>query len=407
MYTIDRIPTICRSFFRPHRNNFDKPAWPHFWGLVLAMAMATEHTVERLNAMLRNHTHRTNDGEFLWRSDWDEAWVIRAIALDTLKRLYRKGEPLYLILDDTQTLKRAKKMDAVGKLYHHSTGKYGTGHTILKACLYYRGVTIPWGSWLYVKKEHVAKLKLQFAKLTELAAEAIRQANLPEDLKTTVLFDAYYLCPTVVQAVHDRGWHYIGVGKSNRRFQVKGQSHRLSGYGPNVLRRSGEWIKITGLKKAHSYRVAERVGRLKKLGEVKVVFSRRRGDPKPIALVTDDLSRPARKVVADYLRRWSIELLIKDEKQHLGLGAYRVLRYQAVVRHLHLVDVAHACLTHLGLKTQRAQGQKKAKRVLRLPPIRQLKADLQRIVWREAVSDVVKVSHERPVLRRLEKLLAA
>jgi hypothetical protein len=407
MYTIDRIPALGRSFFRPHRKNFDKPAWSHFWGLVLAIAMATEHTVERLNALLRNHTHRTNDGEFLWRSHWDESWVIREIALDTLRRLYRKGEPLYLIVDDTQTLKRAKRMDAVGKLYHHASGKYGCGHTILKACLYYRGVTIPWGSWLYVKKEHVARLKLPFTKLTELAAAAVRQANLPKDLKVTVLFDAYYLCPTVVQAVHDRGWHYIGVGKSNRRFQVKGLSHRLSRYGPNVLHRSGEWMKISGLKKAHSYRVAERVGHLRKLGEVKVVFSRRRGDPKPIALVTDDLSRPARTVVADYLRRWSIELLIKDEKQHLGLGAYRVLRYQAVVRHLHLVDAAYACLTHLGLKTQRAQGQKKAKRVLRLPPIRQLKADLQRIVWREAVNDVVRISHERPVLRRLEKLLAA
>jgi SRSO17 transposase len=112
-------------------------------------------------------------------------------------------------------------------------------------------------------------------------------------------------------------------------------------------------------------------------------------------------------VVADYLRRWSIELLIKDEKQHLGLGAYRVLRYRAVVRHLHLVDAAYACLTHVGLKAQRAQGQKKTKRVLRLPPIRQLKADLQRAVWNEAVKDVVKASHERPVLRRLEKLLAA
>ena len=102
-----------------------------------------------------------------------------------------------------------------------------------------------------------------------------------------------------------------------------------------------------------------------------------------------------------------IELLIKDEKQHLGLGAYRVLRYRAVVRHLHLVDAAYACLTHLGLKAQREQGQDHAKNVLRLPPIRQLKADLQRTVWREAVNDVVKVSHERPVLRRLKKLLAA
>jgi SRSO17 transposase len=407
MVTIGRIPTLFRSFFQPRRRHFRKQAWPHFYGLVLAIAMATEHTVERLNALLRLHTHRTNDGEFLWRSEWDESWVLREIALDTLKRLRRKGEPIYFILDDTQTLKRAKKMDAVGKLYHHATGKYGTGHTILKACLYYHGVTIPWGSWLYVKKEHAPQLKRRFTKLTELAAEAVRQANLPEASKVTVLFDAYYLCPTVVRAVLARGWDYIGVGKSNRRFQVGGESHRLSRYGPNVLRRSGQWSRITGLQKTHAYRVAERIGHLKKLGEVKVVFSCRRGDRKPIALVTNALSRPARKVVADYLRRWSIELLIKDEKQHLGLGAYRVLRYRAVVRHLHLVDAAYACLTHLGLKAQREQGQDHAKNVLRLPPIRQLKADLQRTVWREAVNDVVKVSHERPVLRRLEKLLVA
>jgi SRSO17 transposase len=250
MFTIDRIPTVCQPFSRPARGALTKRAWPHFWGLVMAIAMGTAHTVERLNALRRKATHRTNDGEFLWRSVWDESWVLRAIALDTLKRLHREGEPLYFILDDTQTLKRAKKMEAVGKLYHHATGTYGTGHTVLKACLYYRGVTIPWGSWL-------------------------------------------------------------------------------------------------------------------------------------------------------------IELLIKDEKQHLGLDAYRVLRYRAVVRHLHLVDAAYACLTHVGLRAQRAQGHKDAKRVLRLPPVRQLKSDLQRIVWREAVNDVVKVSHERPVLRRLEKLLAA
>mgnify|MGYP005853519915 CR=1 FL=1 len=407
MLTIDRIPTVCQSFFRPHRQSLGKRAWPHFWGLVLAMAMAAEHTVERLNALLRNHTHRTNDGEFLWRSVWDESWVLRQIALDTLKRLYRKGESLYFILDDTQTLKRAKKMEAVGKLFHHATGKYGMGHTILKACLYYRGVTIPWGSWLYVKKEHASKLKRSFRKLTELAADAVRQANLPDGMPVTVMFDAYYLCPTVTEAVLARGWHYIGVAKSNRRFALDGRSHRLSRYGSNVLRRSGRWNKIAGLKGRRDYRVAERIGHLKKLGKVKVVFSRRRGEGSVIALVTADLKRPARRVVADYLRRWSIELLIKEEKQHLGLGAYRVLRYRAVVRHLHLVDAAYACLTHLGLKTYGAQGHDKTKNVLRLPPIRQLKADLQRVAWREAVNDVAKVSHERPVLRRLEKLLAA
>ena len=149
-------------------------------------------------------------------------------------------------------------------------------------------------------------------------------------------------------------------------------------------------MKITGLRKTHTYRVAERIGSLKKPGDVKIVFSRRRGDRQSVALVTKDRARPARRVVADYWRRWSIERLIKDEKQPLGLGAYRGLRYRAVVRHLHLVDVAYACLTHLGLKTQGAQGSSKRQRVRRLPPIRRLKADLPRAPWNAAVKDVAR-----------------
>jgi hypothetical protein len=139
---------------------------------------------------------------------------------------------------------------------------------------------------------------------------------------------------------------------------------------------------------------------------VKVVFSKRKGESKIVALVTDDLRATARKVVADYLKRWAVELLIKDEKQQLGLGDYRVLRYQAVVRHLHLVDCAYGCLTHLALKELGAQG-KKNKRVLPRPPISQLKTRMRQMIWQDAVEELIQTSHEKAVIRRLEKLLAA
>jgi hypothetical protein len=231
-------------------------------------------------------------------------------------------------------------------------------------------------------------------------------------LKITVLFDAYYLCPTVARACAERGWHYIGVGKSNRCFtpapgKGDGTVKKLGKYGRNVLRRQGVWRTIEGLKSAQRYRVAERLGRLRGLGGVKVVFSRRRGERKTVALVTNDCRASA--VVRAYLKRWAIELLIKDEKQHLGLGDYRVKRYRAVVRHLHLVDAAYACLTHLALDEHHgAQGDKQTKhKPLHLPPISRLKSAMRQRLWREAVEDVVKVSHERPVIRRLEKLMAA
>jgi SRSO17 transposase len=333
---------------------------------------------------------------------------MQQIALDMLRSLFtKKDKHLFFIIDDTQTLKRAKKMEAVGKLHHHATGKYGTGHTILKVCLYYRGVTIPWASLLYIKKEHADKLQIPFYKLTELAGQVIREAALPEKFKVTVLFDAFYLCPNVVNACKEQKWHYIGVGKSNRWFTVGSMKRKLVKYGRNVLHNSGVWCNVTGLRKTKKYRLAERIGKLSKLGTVKIVFSRRKGENKHIALVSDDLRASMKTIVAYYLKRWSIEMLIKDEKQHLGLGDYRVKRYRAVVRHLHLVDCAYACLTHVGIKTYRAQGQNKSKNVLRLEPISKLKDGMRRIVWQENIQDVIKYSHEKPVICRLEKLLAA
>jgi hypothetical protein len=408
MITIGRIPQMMQPFFKTVQDHFARPAWKHFWGLVLAMTVACGSTVQRLAKLLRNATHRTNHGEFLWRSDWNESCVLQEIALDTLRRLHSKDAgPCYLIIDETQTLKRGKKMAGVRKLYHHATKTYGTGHTMVKACLYYRGVTIPWATALCLSKKDARKLGEVFQTQTGLAAHIIRHADLPQNVHVTVLFDSYYLCDVVADACRARGWHYIGVGKSNRNFTVDGQKKKLDAYGRNVLARAGQWRRVQGLRKSGTYRLASRVGFMKHLGEVKVVFSRRRNERKIVALVTDDLGARVTSIVGDYLKRWAIELLIKDEKQQLGLGDYRVLRYRAVVRHLHLVDIAYACLTRLALDGRDVQGQCKKQKVLRLPPISQLQARMRQVVWQETIEEVIKDSHEKRVIRRLEQLLVA
>ena len=408
MVTIGNIPKRLQSFFKPLMEHLSDRAWPHFWGLVMAITVTHGATIDHLAKALRGSTHRTNHGEFLWRSHWNESVVMQNIAVDMLRTLFnKKDRKLFFILDESQILKRAKVMDGVGKVHLHSTNTYAKGHMVLKVCLYYRGVTIPWGSWLYIKKEHAPKLHLPFRTLTELAAEAIESTVLPCQFKVTVLFDCFYLCPVVVKACKQRKWHYIGIARANRNFTVAGVSRRLGNYGKNVLRNSGQWFTIKGMRTTKVYRLAERTGTMKRLGRVKVVFARRKGDRQYRALVTDNINISVKLMVADYLKRWAIELLIKDQKQHLGLGDYRVLRYRAVVRHLHLVDIAYACLTHMGIKACRAQGQNKYNKVLRLEPVSKLKERMRRIVWQENVKNVIKYSHEKPVIRRLEKLLAA
>jgi hypothetical protein len=409
MITIGKIPQKVKPFFKPIQSTVSAHVYAYYCSLVVALCISHGSTIERLVELLRGSPHRTNHGEFLWRSAFDEMAVIQTQALAMLKRLYKKGcKDCLLIIDDTQTIKRAKKMQAVGKIHHHATGKYCMGHTILKACLYYRGVTIPLGSWLYIKKEHAGDLKIPFKKLTELAGDVVRNADIPKKFNVTVLFDAFYLCPAVVNACKERKWRYIGVGKSNRWFTANGRKHKLGAYGKNLLNRTGHWYNLRGLRKTGRYKLVQRIGTMNKLGSVKVVFSKRRNDRTVIALVTNDLRLSMKKIVSRYLKRWAIEVMIKEQKQHLGLGDYRVWRYRAIVRHLSLVDSAYACLTHVGLNDQHAQGNKNdTKDMLSVRPISQLKARMHQIIWHQEVQNVIKYSHEKPVIRRLEKLLAA
>lgn len=409
MITIGKIPQKVKTFFKPTKNNVSAHVYCYYCNLVIAICISHGSTINRLVKLLRNSTHRTNHGEFLWRSEFGEMDVVKDQADGILKRLYKKGcKDCLLIIDDTQTIKRAKKMQAVGKIHHHATGKYCMGHTIVKACLFYRGITIPLGSWLYVKKEHAKELGVPFKKLTELAGEIILDAEIPDKFDVTVLFDAFYLCPTVVNACRKRRWRYIGVSKSNRWLTVNSFKHKVGKYGSNILSRTGRWYSIKGLRKTSSYKLAQRVGMMNKLGIVKVVFSKRRNDRTVIALVTNDIRSSMKKVVSRYLKRWAIEVMIKEQKQHLGLGDYRVWRYRAIVRHLCLVDSAYACLTHIGIDSQRAQGHKNDTRnMLLLPPISQLKTRMHQIVWYQEVQNVIKVSHDKKVISRLEKLLAA
>ena len=94
MLTIGTIPAKVKSFFRPLHAGFTRPAWSHFWRLLLALCVVHGAAIDRLVRAMRSPCHRTKHGEFLWKSRWNHAWVVQAIALDTLKRLRRKGQEM-------------------------------------------------------------------------------------------------------------------------------------------------------------------------------------------------------------------------------------------------------------------------------------------------------------------------
>ena len=414
MPRIARFPYFGKRFFRHIRKVIGCCHFAHFWRLVVALAaMQGRRSLVRIQKLFGDRRTRQAIAHFLTQAEWDAPEVLRQTARERLQQLgYRPGDAVYLVIDDTQKRKRGKLMAAVSKIFLHAEGVYAQGHTILGCALVYRGVVIPCRVSLWAPQEFCEASRSEpepadrvaFRKLTELAAEAVGAELLPPEARGIVLFDAYYLCPTVTEACRERGFRWISVGKKNRNFFPDGRprdKRKLGRYAANVLRREGRRTNVQG----QSYRLAERVGWLSKAGRVKLVFSRRKRERTWVALVTNETRWSAKTVLSHYLCRWGIEVFFKMSKQHLGLGDYQLLRYRGIERYLCLVLIAYLLLTHLAIDEADAQAKTRRQAELRLPSIPQLQQQLRSRLWDDVIRTWETGTRYRAAARKIKEVI--
>ena len=122
------------------------------------------------------------------------------------------------------------------------SGKNIRGHQFVTAVLRIKGHIIPWGIRLYVKKEDCRLLGCDFRKTTQLTADLIEEFQPPEGVKVIVLFDSYYLCPTVVKACRKRQFHFVSTLKSNRNLFRNGRKLKTGIYSKNLFRRQPRYM---------------------------------------------------------------------------------------------------------------------------------------------------------------------
>jgi hypothetical protein len=382
----------------------------YFRLLVVAMAfMWGRRNVTNLCRYLDVEQHRTRFNNFFLVERWDPEAALRQKAHQLLRSLRPgKGETIYVIIDDSKKAKRGKAMDAVAKMKDPTTEAYIRGHQYVCAILVYRDHVIPFGIRLYVKKAQCTTVGVPFHKTTELAAQLIREFTPPAGVKVVVLFDAYYLCPTVVKACRAQHFHLASTLKSNRSLFKQGWKLTAGRYGRNLFRRR----RTTTLDLAKPYgpvryRFVD-AGWLEvsKLGPLHVVFSRKGTAKKILGLVTDAPEISAADVIRTYDKRWTIEQWLKDVKQLLGLGHYQNRSYGAAVTHLHLVCFAYALLTHLRIERTGAQGQRTRHKAAELSTAT-AQDQLRRLLWEDLMTYLKEGRHGQSVLEELERLRVA
>jgi hypothetical protein len=175
---IDAPPRFVRAFFRPVRSGLSKPQFHHLWTLVLGILLNLGRSkLTHLAGALPGHTHRTSCGVFLSRSDGDAEGLLNTEVEHLLRRMNsRRGETIFLVIDDTRIPKRGKKMFGVSKIWDHKQQRFVHGHIVVSAAVLFRGATLPWRFELWLAKRPRSSWKTMVAfatNETKLAARAI------------------------------------------------------------------------------------------------------------------------------------------------------------------------------------------------------------------------------------------
>lgn len=456
MFKIVRFPLRLEPFFDSLRDRFHWDHFQYFRTLVLVSAFAWgRRNISSLYRHLddREFTHRSRFNNFMLVQRWNPEEALKQKANELLKALDpQPGDVVKLLLDDSKKKKcggkkkrrpkqarkgkapksrkqkaqdrknkgrsqtgagqgdRDKTMQGVGWIYDPVSGRNVRGHQYVTAVIEFRGQVIPFGIRLYVKKEQCRDVGVEFKKTTQLAADLVRAFDPPEGLEVLVEFDSYYLCPVVVQACRERGFHFISTLKSNRNLFKNGRKLKAGKYGKNLFRgkKRKKTFSLPKGKKTTRYEYID-CGWLKvgKLGEVHLVYSRRPGDKNILPIVTDEPNLSATDTMRAYSARWSIEVFFKDTKQLLGLGQYQNGTYSAAVTHLHLVCFAYALLTHVAIERGRAKGKKKKRKPAASLSTAERQNELRRIVWDDLSEYLGELPNGTKLLEELRRLLIA
>jgi SRSO17 transposase len=403
------VPRFLQLFLAPVGVLLSRPQLRVLRQLTLAWLMGGNGKMVRA-ARVTKGRHRTSLARFLRKSSWDAPTLLAQLVIQLLCRLQpRAGEWLYLLIDDTRIGKRGRHMPAVKKIWDHAEQRFVRGHIVITAAVVFRGLVLPWRFHLWLPKEYCARKHRKFLKMTAIAAEIVRRFTPPKGVKVRVLFDAFYLCPSLTAACENRGFSWFSVAARNRVLTQDGRpKRRLGDLGVGVLRHHGRRVRMRRVRGWRWLDLAAVDGRLKKIGTVRVVFSRRPRDrwKNMVAMVTNETQLPARDIVATYERRWAIEVLFKELKGTLGLGQYQMQHRQGIERHLHVCGLAHLALTHHSLKAVGAQA-KQANKDVPWPRFQERLEALRRDVRKDNVERFVKrIRHAKTRRRVREHLLA-
>jgi hypothetical protein len=260
-----------------------------------------------------------------------------------------KDGVLYLVVDSTLKGKRGKKnpLAKKGRLNEYAPFTFGLQVVILIA--QWDVYRIPLAFRL-VKPKGSPGYQSENALFREMLGEVLLPAWCK---KVVVVADAAYPSRANLQAIQARGWYFVIAFPRTWKLANGQYLREVVTHLPIQHYRQVRVSLVVPLPRRRVCWTFAKQAQLAHVGEVTVVVSRRRRNESPKhtkLLVTNLPHATAHLTVALYLRRWPVELCIKELKSVVGLGQHQVTKDTARVER----SVAVAVMAYLLLLRLRA-----------------------------------------------------
>lgn len=345
------IPEL-QPFLARLRPRFTRRQFRHLARYVIGLIASRRKTINTITRSTMDRFDQSSLNRFMNSDAWETealSGACRAMAIDDHKDC--PGGDVLLIVDDTLLEKFGESMESVGYQYSAKDGKSILSHDLVSCVMVCScGQVVPVDLRQYVKASVCKEEGREFRTRIELAREMIESFSQPANRgaikRVIVLFDSWYLCKEIVDAIKKKGWHFVSESKSNRKVRVDGTVMNASDVGLG-----DDDDSETMLFRERTYQHRELDVFMPSLGingDVRLMVERELdGKDEEHYIVTDMTGIAPEEFISLLKARHLTEEFYRDTKQNLGLESYMVRGHEATNRHWWAIFLAYMSLNHL------------------------------------------------------------
>lgn len=342
MIKIVKVPLQLEPFLKEFEDLFTKPSYGSFRDLCGALSVcAKSKTVANLCDTMaecrKGKKARSSYNWFFSDANWNEDEVAQRkvdLFIDSLR--LKENNKMLLIIDDTYNEKEGKQTEGVGKFYDHSKESYIWGNNFVTSVIQSKGLFIPHKAKMYLKdndENENFKTKMEIA-----FEEIIKPLVVPKSINLFIVFDSWWFSSDLFSKCLNLGHNIVCQIKSDKKvginkdmyFQVRDLANQIED--KYFIKTT---VSVRGKKK--TYYAFEKKVIIDKVGEVKLVVSKRKKDGTTKYIISTNESLSSKEIISIYEDRWDIETAHRETNQKLGLKDYQLRDKRSIERFIQLV----------------------------------------------------------------------